>query len=118
MPCRLSRPCRARNFDYECGGTMTSIRHFRWLALIAILSAGVAWAQGPEASQTFTVPAGTRIITRLRSPLNTTSAVSESGVYLESIEPIVIDNHIAIPARSLIQGMVEADKRPGHLDRS
>jgi len=54
----------------------------------------------------------------LRSPVHTTSAVPDSGVYLESLAPIVIDNQVAIPAHSLIQGTVETAKRPGHFDRN
>src|SRR5438067_9086370 len=97
---------------------MTSIRKFGCLALIAILSAQIASGQSSNGPQLLTVPAGTRIITLLRSPLNTTSAVAESGIYLESLEPVVIGNRVAIPAHSLIQGTVENDKRPGHFDRS
>ena len=97
---------------------MTLIRHSRCLILVAVFLARTAWAQNPAAPQTLTVPAGTGIITVLRSPLHTTSAVPDSGVYLETLAPIVIDNHVAIPAHSLIQGTVETDKRPGHFDRN
>lgn len=97
---------------------MTLIRHSRSLILVAIFLARIAWAQNSAAPQTLTVPAGTGIITVLRSPLHTTSAVPDSGVYLETLAPIVIDNHVAIPAHSMIQGTVETAKRPGHLDRN
>lgn len=97
---------------------MMMIRHSRSLAFVAILLAGNVWAQNFQAPQTLTVPAGTRILTVLRSPLHTTSAVPDSGIYLESLVPIVIDNHVAIPAHSLIQGTVETAKRPGHFDRN
>lgn len=97
---------------------MNFIRHFCWLAFVAVFVARVACAQNPEAPQSLTVPVGTRIITVLRSPVHTTSAVPDSGVYLESVVPIVVDNHVAIPAHSLIQGTVETAKRPGHFDRN
>ena len=97
---------------------MISIRHFRCLAFLAVCSTRVASAQSSDAAPTLTVPAGTKIITVLRSPIHTTSAVSDSGVYLESLEPIVLDNHVAIPAHCLIQGTVNTNKRPGHFDRN
>jgi hypothetical protein len=97
---------------------MIVIRHFRCLAFVAVLLPGGALAQNLQAPQTLVVPAGTRIITVLSSPLHTTSAVPDSGIYVESLVPIVIDNHVAIPAHSLIQGTVETAKRPGHFDRS
>lgn len=97
---------------------MNLIRYFRCLALLAVFLARVAWAQNSDAPQSLIVPVGTRIITVLRSPLHTTSAISDSGVYLESLAPIVVDNHVAIPAHCLIQGTVESGKRPGHFDRN
>jgi hypothetical protein len=72
--------------------------------------------QGPSSS--FTVPAGTRVMMVLTSPLHTTSGTEGSGVYLETLYPVVQDNRVVIPAHTMVQGTVENNKRPGHLQRT
>ena len=72
----------------------------------------------PAASpSTVTIPAGTRVLMVLTSPLHTTSGTAGSGIYLETLQPVIVDNRIVIPAGAQVQGVVETDKRPGHLDR-
>jgi type IV secretion system protein VirB10 len=72
----------------------------------------------PAASpSTVTIPAGTRVLMVLMSPLHTTSGTAGSGIYLETLYPVIVDNRVVIPARSQIQGVVEADERPGHVKR-
>src|SRR6478672_3065688 len=66
---------------------------------------------------TVTIPAGTRVLMVLKSPLHTTSGTAGSGLYLETLYPIVQGNRVVIPARTQVQGVVEADKRPGHVNR-
>jgi hypothetical protein len=65
-----------------------------------------------------TAPAGTHVLMQLVSPLDTESAVSESGVYLETIFPVVSDNRLAVPAGTRVHGIVIADKRAGRLSRA
>lgn len=65
-----------------------------------------------------TVPAGTHVLMALTSPLHTTSGVDGSGVYLETLHPVIYENQVVIPARTQVQGMVEANKRPGHVERT
>jgi hypothetical protein len=65
-----------------------------------------------------TVPAGTRVMMELTSPLHTTSGTEGSGIYLETLYPLVLDNMVVIPARTMVQGTVENNKRPGHLRRT
>jgi hypothetical protein len=67
---------------------------------------------------TVTIPAGTRVLMVLKSPLHTTSGTAGSGLYLETIYPVVQGNGVVIPAHSLVQGVVEANERPGHLKRT
>lgn len=64
-----------------------------------------------------TIPAGTRVLLALKSPLHTTSGTAGSGLYLESAYAVVQDDKVVIPAHTQVQGMVEKDKRPGHLQR-
>src|SRR6476646_4217665 len=69
------------------------------------------------APSTVTIPAGTRVMMVLKSPLHTTSGTAGSGLYLETLYPVVQGNGVVIPARTQVQGLVEADKRPGHVNR-
>ena len=83
-------------------------------------SAPIVSAEGtvePPAVATTTLPAGTRIMMQLTSPLNTESAVENSGVYLETAFPVIHDNQVVIPAGTSVQGVVAADKRAGHFNR-
>ena len=69
------------------------------------------------APSTVTIPAGTRVLMVLKSPLHTTSGTAGSGLYLETLYPVIQDNRVLIPAHTQVQGVVEADKRPGHVNR-
>ena len=69
------------------------------------------------APSTVTIPAGTRVLMVLKSPLHTTSGTAGSGLYLETIYPVVQGNGVVIPAHTLVQGVVESNERPGHLKR-
>jgi hypothetical protein len=66
---------------------------------------------------TVTIPAGTRVLMVLKSPLHTTSGTAGSGLYLETLYPVVQGNGVVIPARTQVQGVVEANERPGHVNR-
>lgn len=70
------------------------------------------------APSTVTIPAGTRVLMVLKSPLHTTSGTAGSGLYLETIYPVVQGNGVVIPAHTLVQGVVESNERPGHLKRT
>ena len=67
---------------------------------------------------TVTIPAGTRVLMVLKSPLHTTSGTAGSGLYLETLYPVVQGNGVVIPAHTQVEGVVEADERPGHLRRT
>ena len=96
------------------------------LLLVLLLSlSGMASAQtGAASARTdanapqpamVTIPAGTRVLLVLTSPLHTTSAIAGSGVYSETAAAVVQDSHIAIPLRAQVQGVVESEKRPGRV---
>src|SRR5262249_37129098 len=63
------------------------------------------------------IPAGTRVLMVLKSPLHTTSGTAGSGIYLETLYPVIANNRVAIPAHTQVQGVIEADQRPGHVNR-
>lgn len=67
------------------------------------------------APSTVTIPAGTRVLMVLKSPLHTTSGTAGSGLYLETLYPVVQNNRVVIPARTQVQGVVEANDAPGTL---
>jgi hypothetical protein len=69
----------------------------------------------PEARSAVTVPAGTRVLMALSSPLHTTSAQKESGVYLVTTWPVVENDAVVIPACTRVMGVVEQDRRPGRV---
>jgi len=73
--------------------------------------------EAPSTGARITIPAGTRVLMTLQSPLHTTSGTQGSGIYLETLYPVIQDNQIVIPAHSQVQGNVEINHRPGHLQR-
>ncbi|HKF46308.1 MAG TPA: hypothetical protein VKB38_03050 [Terracidiphilus sp.] len=76
--------------------------------------ADVAAATAP-AKKTFTVPAGTKVLLQLRSSINSKSAKAGDGVYLASTFPVVVGNHVLIPAGVYVQGVVDSVERAGHV---
>jgi type IV secretion system protein VirB10 len=80
--------------------------------LVANRPAGQAEAQP---SDTITVPAGTRILVALKSPLHTTSAEPGTGIYSETASVVVQDGRVVIPLKAQVQGTVESSKRPGRV---
>src|SRR5262249_39743441 len=60
----------------------------------------------------------TRVMMVLESPLHTTSGTAGSGIYLETFFPVIQENHVVIPAHTKVQGVVEANRRPGHFNRT
>src|SRR5271155_1917603 len=66
-------------------------------------------------SQTFTVPAGTKVLLSLKSGINTKTAQQGDGVYLVSSFPVVGNARIMIPAGVYVQGVVDRVQRPGRV---
>ena len=83
--------------------------------LLQTMAPQVATTTAPS---TATIPAGTRVFMVLKSPLHTTSGTAGSGLYLETLYPVVQGNGVVIPARTQVQGVVELNERPGHLKRT
>ena len=70
-------------------------------------------AQAP--SQTFTVPAGTKVLLSLKSGINTKTAQQGDGVYLVSSFPVIGSSRIMIPVGVYVQGIVDHVVRPGRV---
>jgi type IV secretion system protein VirB10 len=67
------------------------------------------------AQETYTVPAGTKVLLQLRNSINTRSAKPGDGVYLSSIFPVVAGNRVMIPVGVYVQGVVDRVQRAGRV---
>ena len=95
------------------------------VALLAVISLSRGEAQtttGPAplpaaspAPQTFTVPAGTKVLLSLKSAINTKTAQQGDGVYLISSFPVVGNARVMIPPGVYVQGVVDRVVRPGRV---
>jgi type IV secretion system protein VirB10 len=61
------------------------------------------------------VPAGTKIPVALRTGITTKNAHPGDAVYAQTAFPIAINDHIAIPAGTYVQGVISNVKRPGRV---
>ena len=67
------------------------------------------------AKKRYTVPAGTKVLLKLQSAINTRSAKPGDGVYLSSTFPVVVGNRVMIPAGVFVQGVVDRVERAGRV---
>ena len=87
------------------------------VSLLLCISAGLAQTasnDSPEA-KTLTVPAGQKLLMQLKSGVNTKTAKAGDGVYLETSFPVSIDNTMAIPPGTYVQGVIDNVKRSGRV---
>src|SRR5256714_11444101 len=90
----------------------------RLLAVSLLLCSSFGLAQTDSNSQTtkiLTVPAGQKLLMQLKSGINTKTAKAGDGVYLETNFPVSIDNTIAIPPGTYVQGVIDNVKRSGRV---
>jgi hypothetical protein len=59
------------------------------------------------------VPAGTQVTLALTSPIMARSAAIGSAVYTQTAFPVTLNNQMAIPAGTYVQGTIDTLKRPG-----
>jgi len=67
------------------------------------------------ADPSLTVPAGTKVLLSLQSPINTKTTKAGDGLYLVSTFPVIIGAHVLIPAGVYVQGVVDQVERPGRV---
>lgn len=89
----------------------------RSLVASLLLSGSVVWGQAVSDSnpKTLTVPAGTKLLMQLRSGVNTKTAKPGDGVYMETSFPVSIENTMAIPPGTYVQGVIDNVKRSGRI---
>src|SRR5580698_9041035 len=65
--------------------------------------------------QTYTVPAGTKVLLSLKSAINTKTAQQGDGVYMVSSFPVVGNFRVMVPVGVYVQGVVDRVQRPGRV---
>jgi len=85
--------------------------------LLLCTSFGFAQSQASDAApvKMLTVPAGQKLLMQLKSGINTKTAKPGDGVYMETSFPVSIDNTMAIPAGTYVQGVIDNVKRSGRV---
>jgi type IV secretion system protein VirB10 len=91
--------------------------------LVVALLLGNAYAQqqgsavhdASATSGTITLPAGTKVPLALNSPISTKTARTGDPVYAHTTFPVVLNEHVAIPAGTYVQGVVSSIKRAGRV---
>ena len=88
--------------------------------LISVMPATAQNLDSPPATATntagsYTVDVGTHIALGLINSVSTKHSSAGDRIYLETVFPIVIQNHIVIPPGSYVTGTVTDVKRPGRV---
>src|SRR5437762_3449064 len=65
----------------------------------------------PAAADALVIPAGTKVPLTLKQGISSKNARVGDGVYASTAFPVAIDNRIAIPAGTFVQGVV-SDVKP------
>jgi hypothetical protein len=69
----------------------------------------------PDSSRHLTVPAGTKVLLNLKSPINTKSAHVGDGVYCQTSFPVTQNNVVVIPAGTYVKGEITRVQRAGRV---
>jgi hypothetical protein len=78
-------------------------------------SAGQPARSQSEVGRKVTLPAGTKVLLQLQSPIYTKTAKVGDGVYCESTFPVTQENQLAIPAGTYVKGRITRIERPGRV---
>lgn len=72
-------------------------------------------APAQSSMRTVTIPAETRVLLQLRSPIDTKSAHVGDGVYCQTSFPVTQDNVVVIPAGTYVKGEIAHVERAGRI---
>src|ERR1700720_4422643 len=95
-------------------------------SIVVLLLAGIAgdassmtplFAAPPadSAKPSLIIPAGTRVPLSLKQAISTKTARNGDPVYAETAFPFVVNERVAIPAGTYIQGKITRVERGGHV---
>jgi type IV secretion system protein VirB10 len=101
----------------------------RILGVLVLLSSFVVAQEGTQTSASpaftpgtshavaheITIPAGTKVPIALRNAISTKSSHEGDPVYAQTTFPVVIDEHIVIPAGTYMQGRISSIKPAGRI---
>jgi type IV secretion system protein VirB10 len=101
----------------------------RILGVLVLLSSCVLAQEGTQTSASsaltprtshavareITIPAGTKVPIALRNAISTKSSHAGDPVYAQTTFPVVIDEHIVIPAGTYMQGRISSIKPAGRI---
>ncbi|MFZ3265025.1 MAG: hypothetical protein WA172_13570 [Terriglobales bacterium] len=90
-----------------------------WLLLSGVAMAQAVGAPAPAATEAskavLTIPVGTKVPLSLKQAISTKTAREGDPVYAETAFPFVVDERVAIPAGTYIQGKIMHVQRGGHV---
>lgn len=69
----------------------------------------------PPSARGIVVPAGTKVLLQLKSPIDTRSAHVGDGVYCQTSFPVTQDNVVVIPAGTYVKGEIAHVERAGRI---
>jgi len=75
----------------------------------------LAPAASHVAANEVTIPEGTRIPVMLKNAVSTKSSRVGDPIYAQSTFPVVVNDHIVVPAGTYVQGKISQIKPAGHL---
>jgi hypothetical protein len=78
-------------------------------------SAAVPPTASADSTRAVTVPAGTKVLLQLKSPIDTKSARVGDGVYCQTSFPVTQDNIVVIPAGTYVKGEIAHVERAGRM---
>jgi hypothetical protein len=76
---------------------------------------GQAQARSATAKSKLVIPAGTTVSLALTNPVLAMSAKAGDSVYAQMAFPVAVNNQIAIPSGTYVQGQIDTVTRPGWL---
>jgi type IV secretion system protein VirB10 len=85
------------------------------IAALAVAASGQTSPATQDAPGRITLAAGTKVPLALNSPISTKTARPGDPVYAHTAFPVVLNEHVAIPAGTYVQGVITSVKRAGRV---
>jgi type IV secretion system protein VirB10 len=72
-------------------------------------------ANNPPPENKIVVPAGSKVLLALKAAVDTKTAKPGDMVYLTSTFPVIVNDHVVIPAGMDVMGVIDSVERPGRV---